>query len=250
LRWEQLALAAIEDDTLHRPNEADAWFRLFDVLNHVSPEELQQQPVERVTFVQLHKQSSEFRGKLVRISGRVMQAKKIAPTKNAYGIEEQYLLWIKPEGGTTPLVVYTLELPPGFPSLDEPNIEGGYTKLREDVDITGYFFKRWAYRAQQGTYTAPLILAKSPRWIPSGDISRGGGLPSGWTMSLWILGSAAFGSGVAVLAYVLSRRKSPALEHLANSPAAQRELAASLKGAHAGPSVLEALREMEERDRN
>lgn len=249
LRWERLGLAAIKDDTVHRPAEGDAWFRLFDVLKNTSASELKKQPAERVNFVQLHKETDEYRGKLVRFSGRIMQAKRIKATENVYGIEHQYLLWIKPDDGPkTPVVVYALEMPKDFPTLDQPNLDGGYTKLREDVTITGYLFKRWAYRAKEGTHTAPLVLAKVPEWLPSPNVTRGTELPSRQTFLLWLAGTALFGVAVALMIYWRTRDTSPALKSFQTSSAAQQELQQSLDGADAGPGTLESLRLLEERD--
>ncbi len=249
LRWERLGLAAIRDDTVHRPPEGDAWFHLFDVLNHTKQKELDEQAVERTSYVQLYRETNEHRGKLVRFNGRVMQAKRIKATRNVYGIEHQYILWIKPEDAPkSPIVVYALEMPKGFPSLDAPGLDGGWTKLREDVTITGYLFKRWAYRAQEGTHVAPLVLAKAPQWIPSPDVTRGEELPSLPTFVMWLTGCALFGVIVAVVIYLRTKAVSPAIESFQNSPAAQQELRESLSGANAGPGPLEALRLLEERD--
>jgi hypothetical protein len=252
LRWERFSLAAIKDDTVHRPAEMDAWYRLQDVLNTTSQAELEQQPAINVTFQQLFKESDDYRGKLVRLRGRIMQAKPIKASKNVYGIEQQYMLWIQPEGAPdSPVMVYALGLPEGFPSLDNPQLAGGYTKLREDVEITGYFFKRWAYLGHGGTYTAPLILAKVPHWFPSPDVTRGGDeLPSSGTFLLWVAGSALFAILVAALAFARTRATSPALESFKTSDYAKRELEQSLSNAEAGPSPLEALRQLEERDRD
>lgn len=250
LRWERLSLAAIKDDTVHRPAEMDAWYRLLDLLNTTSQAELNQQPAIKVSFQQLFKESDDYRGKLVRIRGRIMQAKPIKASKNVYGIEQQYMLWVQPEGAPdSPVMVYALGLPEGFPSLDNPQLAGGYTKLREDVEITGYFFKRWAYLGHGGTYTAPLLLAKVPHWFPSPDVTRGDELPSQSTFLLWVAGSALFAIAVAGLAYARTRAKSPALESFKTSAYAQRELEESLADAQAGPSPIEALKQLEERDR-
>jgi hypothetical protein len=180
-----------------------------------------------------------------------MQAKPIRASKdNVLGVETQYLLWVQPiEGPTSPIVVYALDLPAGFPSLADPNSVGGYTRLREDVEITGYFFKRWAYGARDGVNTAPLVLAKTPLWFPSPDLSRGDGVPSLMTFVLWIVGAALFGTLVAATAYYRSRQESPALLSFQSSQAVQRELADSLNNADAGPNVEESLRLLGEQHR-
>ncbi len=250
-RWDRLGLASIKDDTVHRPAETDAWFRLFEILRETPQAKLDRANVPSVSFIQLFKQPNDYRGKLVRIQGRVIQAVKFKPAKNVYGIQTQYLLWIRPEGSTlAPIVVYALELPPGFPSLDAPNAEGGYTKLYEDVEVTGYFFKRYAYRAQDGINTAPLILTKAPHWDPSLDLAaRSDPLPSRWTFASWVLGSAIFALVVSVVAYARSRVVSPAVETFNTSPSARQELQASIDNAEAGPNVNEALKMLEDRDR-
>lgn len=249
LRWERLGLAAIKDDTVHRPQEGDAWFRLFAVLKETPQDRLDKQPAEHVNYVQLYKETDEYRGKLVRFRGRIMQAKRIKATQNVYGIEQQYLIWIKPEDGPkTPVVVYALEMPKGFPTLDKPTLDGDYTKLREDVTITGYLFKRWAYRAQEGTHTAPLVLTKAPHWVPSPVVTRGDELPSRQVFLMWVVGCALFGAVVATAIYMRTRAMSPAIESFQNSPLAQQELQQSLNTADAGPGTLESLRLLEERD--
>jgi hypothetical protein len=249
LRWEAFGLAAIEDNTVHRRAELDAWFRLNDILNTTSEKELERLPAERVNFVQLFKQPDEYRGKLIRFRGRIMQAKKIKSARNVYGIESHYMLWINPEGGPKkPIIVYALQLPQGFPSLDDPTLEGEYTRLREDAEITGYFFKKWAYRAKNGSEVAPLILAKSPHWFPTADVTRESELPSMTVFLSWVGGSGLIAVAAATLAWWLSRAPSPALESFQTSDLAQQELDSSLKNAQTGPSVMEQLRELEQRD--
>lgn len=251
LRWERLGLAAIKDDMVHRPQEGDAWFRLLDVLNRTSQAQLEKQPAERVNYVQLYKETDTYRGKLVRFSGRIKQVKPIRASQNVYGIENLYLIWIKPDDGPkTPVVVYALEMPKGFPGLDTPDLNDGYSKYRdgEDVIVTGYLFKRWAYRAIEGTHTAPLVLTKSVEWIPSPVVTRGDELPSTGVFLSWVAGSALLAVMVAAFIYYRTKAVSPAIESFQNSPAAQEELHQSLTTADAGPSTLEALRMMEERD--
>lgn len=249
LRWERLSLAAIRDDTVHRPQETDAWFALFDRLQQTDQAQLDKQDAPSVSFVQMFKETDDFRGKLVRFQGRIMQAKPIKASQNVYGIKQQYLLWIQPDDAPkSPVVVYALAMPKDFPTLDSPNLDGGYTKLREDVVVTGYLFKRWAYRAQEGTQVAPLVVTKSVKWQPSPIVTRGNELPSATTFLIWLGACALLGSVVALAIYVRTRALSPAMESFQNSPIAQRELHTSLSTAQAGPGPLEALRLMEQRD--
>ena len=75
-------------------------------------------------------------------------------------------LWLRPQAGPDmPLVVYALDLPAGFPPVKPKDERGQGTSLNEEVEVTGYFFKRWAYAAQDDIRSVPLILAASPRWL-------------------------------------------------------------------------------------
>jgi hypothetical protein len=69
------------------------------------------------------------------------------------------------------------------------------------------------------------------------------------TFISWVIASALFGIVVAVIAYSRSRVHSPAVESFQTSPAAHREREESLNNPESGPSVLEALQALEERDR-
>jgi hypothetical protein len=69
------------------------------------------------------------------------------------------------------------------------------------------------------------------------------------TFLSWVLGCALFATVVAVVVYVRTKSRSPAIETFENSPLAQRELKESLSNANAGPGTLESLRMLEDRDR-
>lgn len=249
-RWQKLALIAVQDDTVSRPEDSDAWFGLLAALRKASPTELSQ-PVPEVTYLQLFKQPQDYRGELVRIRGRIKRAKPIESRENLYGIDKQYILWLEPsDGSPTPIVVYTLQLPEGFPSLDQPNLDDGYTKLWEDVEINGYFLKRWAYRAHDGINTVPLLLTKEPQWYPSANVgARADGLPSAWLLLASVLGTALFGIVVAAVVYGRTSNTAKTRQLFAPSPEQQQDVHTSLAKLEAGPNVLESLKKLEARDR-
>jgi hypothetical protein len=93
-------------------------------------------------------------------------AYRVAAPANYLGVKEYCVYWIHPAGGPdSPIVVYALDTPPGFPRLGERRGDGrSMGKLSEDVEVTGIFFKRCAYAGRGGTYTAPLLLANVPLW--------------------------------------------------------------------------------------
>ena len=133
-------LEAVQDNTVHRYVESHAWFRFMDELNRVDTDALLALEPERVGFLQLYKQSNDYRGKLVRIRGQLRQGRRVSAPANIYGIDHYYLFWLKPAGGpNTPIVVYCLELPTGF-----PEIGNDYATLNEEAEVTCYFFQRYA----------------------------------------------------------------------------------------------------------
>jgi hypothetical protein len=62
---------------------------------------------------------------------------------------------IQQPGASVPIVVFTLELPESFPK-GEP--------IREQVAVTGYFFKNWLFASGDGLSVAPIVLAKRIGW--------------------------------------------------------------------------------------
>lgn len=194
-------LAAVRDDTVWRPEEREAWFRLLERLQSADEQSLARQSVGDVGFVQIFRQSQEYRGRMVTVRGTIWRAYRVAAPPNDLGITGYYLLWLRPADGTNlPIVVYALELPPGFPPLADEQVQ-----LRHEVEVHGFFVKRWVYRAQDGLNSAPLLLAKAPRLIPTA-VTETSGIET-WTArqgkSLWMV-VAGIGIVLAGLAATLA----------------------------------------------
>ena len=170
---DRLAFANIKDNTVHRPAERRAWFRFCENLMTQSPEAMTSE-AERVGFVQIFRQPDLYRGKAITLHGTVRRAYRLAAPRNSFDVEQYTVLWIRPfTNPDSPVVVYSLGLPPGFPpvvSRDDPGQAAAFTELKEEVDITGYYFKNWAYPSQQGINTAPLVLTRAPVWFPGKDV--------------------------------------------------------------------------------
>jgi hypothetical protein len=164
---DEISLRRVEDDTLFlRPAERDIWLRLQGMARDTDPAALRGQSRGEVGYLQLFKQSSDYRGQPITVRGRVKRAYRVQASDNYLGIKDHFVLWISPVGRPTdPIVVYALDLPPGFPPI-EASKAGDPAKLDEEVTITGFFLKRGAYLGKDGTYTAPLVLAGVPRWHP------------------------------------------------------------------------------------
>ncbi len=202
---DRVFLESIRDNTVFRGAEKDAWFRMLEQLDRREPSDLQRASTGYVGFLQLYKQPEAYRGKLVTIKGSVRMGYYRTAPDNLYGIPGYYVFWVKPVGSKSPIVVYSLEIPSGFPDVAKLERDGERPRLDEDVEFTGFFFKRWAYRAQDDTRLAPLVLAKTPRWErpPGAAADRP---PSAWFWFAVFGGAAGFGFGLAAVFFWLTRR--------------------------------------------
>ncbi|MDP7018035.1 MAG: hypothetical protein QGG36_19685 [Pirellulaceae bacterium] len=159
---DRMALANVKDSTIFRTVEREAWFRLLEQLRDAPLEEIESRSSGTVDFLPLFKQPRDYRGRLVTVRGSARLGYRVDAPANPFGIEDYYMLWVKPRGGpNSPIVVYTLDVPIGLPPMSDRQA-GGETELRHEVAVTGYFFKNWAYRSKEGINVAPLILAKMP----------------------------------------------------------------------------------------
>jgi hypothetical protein len=198
---DRLELKAIQDNTPWRSSEREIWFRLLGKLQQGTPDELQRGSAGPVGYAQLFKQPEAYRGKLVTIRGAAHDVYWVAAPANAYGIERYWVYWLQPAGGpNSPILVYSLHKPEGFPFVDIA--DSGRSKMPsiEDVEFTGFFFKRYAYEAQGGLFTAPMLLAREPIWLKSEFESRTS-LPSPITFLAVASGLALLAAALAVWVY-------------------------------------------------
>ena len=147
-----LALDAVRDDAiLSRAAEREIWFRLFEQLAESTPAELRQQSIGPTGYLPLYDQPRSHRGQIVTVRGVVLQAYFVPESQRASEIAGYYVFTLRPAGGPArPIVVYALELPSGFPEVDRRATNGQTTRLHEEVEFTGFFFKRMPYLAQDG----------------------------------------------------------------------------------------------------
>jgi hypothetical protein len=200
-------LTRIEDNTVFRYSEKDIWFRLLEDLAARDAGELRERSTGTVSFVQLYRQPDQYRGKLVTVSGTARLAHYREAPENLYGIPGYYMLWLQPVAANSPIVIYCLQLPDGFPDVRAMEAQGRKPELDEDLEVTGYFFKRWAYRAQDGTRLAPLLLAKTPTWTArAAPIAHPDSLPGPLYWIALLGGTAIFGAACAGGLYWLSVR--------------------------------------------
>lgn len=179
-------LASVRDGEPFRAGERGAWFKLFDRLRQTDSADLSRQSSGPVNFIQLYRQPAEYRGKLITLSGTLRRSEPIDAPPNDLGIDSYYMTWLFPrDNPSNPIVVYTLTVPAGFPQ--------GMT-IEEQVELDGFFFKRWPYLAQDTGRSAPVVLAKSLRWTAARPAQPA---PPPSTASL--VGLAALVAGVVVV---------------------------------------------------
>ncbi len=164
---DQRAWAQVEDNTILRAAETEAWYRCWDQLHSRASQTLTETATQ-VNFVQLFSQPAEFRGHLVRVRGTVKWGYRITSQSPRFGIEGYTVLGLLPHGGShSPIVVYCTELPTGFPKIGEADPAGKGVPLNEEVEIVGYSFKRWLHRSMEGMTLSPLILGEVASWQPT-----------------------------------------------------------------------------------
>ena len=206
-------LRSVQDDTYFRPEESEAWFQLFAYLRDASPAQLQQASQGNATYLQLYRQTDFYRGRIVQLQGTLRRAHAMEAPANEHGITNYWQCWLFPEsGGTTPIVVYSLNL---------PSRAGEGMEMAVPVRLHACVYKRWAYARGDSMLVAPVVLAanmeaslrREPVAPRTGRVSNPGsvGLP---VLLLGCLALAALGVVAATVAFrsgaVAARSRPPA----------------------------------------
>lgn len=136
------------------------YYHFLDKARQAEPERLIADARRDITFAHLYRDPrndpQKYRGQLIGLRGTVRRAVAYDIDPNAYGLTKRYELWIFTEdSGKFPWVVELTSLPEGFPLG---------TDLQERVETAGYFLKLWAYRAQDGFRSAPVLLGHGLVW--------------------------------------------------------------------------------------
>ncbi len=152
---------SLQDDTPSLAAERDLILQWFALLTHAGEDEIRRQSSGNVASDELLARTDSYRGRLISLSGVV---RRVAPqqfAKDGQKLRGYYQLWLYPQNrAASPVVVCCLTLPAEFPIS---------TKLAEQVNLTGFLVKRWAYQAQDGVRVAPLLLAGSLAWQRPGS---------------------------------------------------------------------------------
>lgn len=200
-------LKLVRDDTTFRPQEEQAWFNLLGILKNTDDAALRRASTGRTTFTQLFKQSRAYRGELVDTRGTVRRVHQLPTPENEHGIRRFYQVWLFPDDNpSSPMVVYCLHLPEDFPTG---------MQVEADVELTGFFFKRWLYPAVDSLRRAPTLVARTVRWHKRP--ARVEPTPPGPGTWLLLIGMAFVVSTLAV-AYVYKRTRTTRLKQQDTPP--------------------------------
>lgn len=160
------SLGRVRDATMFRDADTDAWFQVWTTLRVGGPKALARARPREVSFRELFGQPRSFRGRLVRMRGTLHRVEQLTAPRNDYGVDRYWQCWMEPAGGpSSPVVIQCLSLPEGLPTgmdVDEP------------VEVTGYFFKNYAYNAADAIRVAPVIMTLEPSWRPMAASPVGG----------------------------------------------------------------------------
>ena len=152
------SLGRVRDATMFRDADNDAWFQVWTTLRVGGQAALTRARPREVTFREVFGQPRSFRGRLVRMRGTLHRAEQLTAPRNDYGIDRYWQCWLEPAGGpSSPVVIQCLTLPDGMPTGME---------IDESIEVTGYFFKNFAYNAADAIRVAPVIMTLEPSWKP------------------------------------------------------------------------------------
>jgi hypothetical protein len=226
-------LAKVQDDTYFRPEDSVIWYRLLARLRDTPPAELARESTGPVTFAQLFRQPTAYRGKVVDLVGSVrMVVEKEAPA-NDEGIKRYYQLWLMPEDNpASPIAIYCLKLPEKFPVAEEIN---------EPVRLSGIFFKRWVYSARDTIRLAPLVLAATVDWRPNPLAPQHNAAVAAEPLPYWAIGLTALAALVVVAGlWTFGRRDSKYSRYLIAQGNKPIEIAPPSQRAAEAPGTTEA----------
>lgn len=186
-------LEKIQDDSPPRRVEMELWRRLLQILHQTPQAELEKRSEGVVSYGQLFRQSSVYRGRLVTVRGRLRRAQQVPMPGNPWGQRSYYQAWLQPiDQPACPMQVFCLELPEGFPLG---------LRIDEQVEITGFYFKRTAYQAQDGLRTTPTLVARTFRWFPQKEFTGQAESLSGVALVGLLVAVALLGIATAVGMY-------------------------------------------------
>ncbi|MBT6157480.1 MAG: hypothetical protein HOL01_12125 [Planctomycetaceae bacterium] len=179
LEFDPELLATVEDNTMSiRPVEADAYYAVLAKARDLPAETLEKHADADISFAVLMNQSPQFRGKPITIRGEIRRLLPFTAGKNKHEIKDLWEAWLFTEdSGLDPYRIVCTEIPPGI-----PRAEG--LKKAVPVRVTGFFFKIEGYEGRGGLHTAPLLLARTLRWLPPPPVRQNDNGLGPWIVGL------------------------------------------------------------------
>ncbi len=183
----------VKDNAPFLAAEQPAWLALLQQARQLTLAELAEESLTEVAYAQLVNQPDVYRGRAVRVSGRVLRESTKPAPANEFGITRLHQLILAPRGGGQwPIAVYALDLPTNFPRGDG---------IGEDVTIDGLFFKNWSFPYDGGIGLAPVLVTPTLAWraptdrIGAAALNQSGAAPPATTQ---VVVGALLAGGAAV----------------------------------------------------
>jgi len=172
-------LAVVRDNfMIMRPVEEQAYYTVLAKARDLPSGVMQKHADADVSFAVLMNQSPQFRGKAITVRGEIRRLLPFTASKNEHGIQDLWEAWLFTEdSGLDPYRIVCTEIPPGIP-------RGDGSKYAVPVRVTGFFFKIEGYEGRGGLHTAPLLLAKTLRWLPPPAREQEDGVMAAWIVGL------------------------------------------------------------------
>lgn len=158
-------LTVVKDNAVGiREAERDLYYFLLAKVRDAPLKSLEKAARDDVAFTVLMTESPKFIGELITLKAELRRLQPYPAGRNEHGVDQLYEAWLKTDdAGDNPYRVVCSRIPDGIPS-------GMEVKSGTIVKITGYYFKRYGYPAQEHRlHVAPLILAGEIQWIRTRD---------------------------------------------------------------------------------
>jgi len=162
---DEAALARVTDGTFWVGEDSDAFYLMLARAEEVAAEVQQGVRPAAVTTgtVPLLQQPEVYRGKPIRVVGRLQLAEQKAAAENRPGIQEYWKLWVIPDdGGIRPTLLITAGLPDSVHAALSP--QGNWNRQADaanpdgKIAAVGRFIKRLPYRSSIGADIAPVVI--------------------------------------------------------------------------------------------
>lgn len=169
--------ATVSDATIWQAGDAAAFYRLLEMRGQV------EEPPRRVGFLSLSDQPLVYRGRRVVIDGEVARVEPQRASENVFGVEDYWLVWLRPaDGSERPVMIFAAEVPERLQRIAGPPL----VTDGPPVTVDGVFLKRHLYRSQRGSELAPVIVG-SITALGSGDAIAAVAADAGEERWRWVM---------------------------------------------------------------